>query len=117
MSGHVFADPDGMERAVDMAADAAASLRQGTALLDFAGDSIERGAGLEPFTLQPNALGHKTGTMVRQWKEEFEKIADLLVAYESVVRLVAQAYRDRDDELAAALLDLAAGELPDGSAC
>lgn len=99
MSGAFFADPDAMDGAMDGAAAAA----------DALGAAAEALASAEAMITSSLSWGfgedarHKTSTFVRQWREEFGIVAELLVAFDEGVRQAAAVYREGENALTAAL--------------
>lgn len=99
MSSGFFADPDAMEGTIDGAATAADALGAAADALASAeamiSTSLSWGLGA--------TARHKTSTFVRQWREEFDRIALRLVTFEEGVRGAVQVYREGECSLSTAV--------------
>lgn len=85
MGGSVFVEPGELRAAVTEVAAATGALERARGALESAGTQIDIA---------------EVGTFVRQWRSEFELIAEMLDAYRDVLVEAAQCYEDLDGDLA-----------------
>lgn len=90
MSAHLFVDPAALRASVAAVADARRALADARAVLEQAGQRVD--AGIDHSRGADDAVR----TFVRQWRSEYELIAEMLGAYTDVIERAAASYEDAD---------------------
>lgn len=95
MPQHLFVDPAALRASVAGVADARTALADARAALEQAGAGVDRGID------HSREADDRVRTFVRQWRSEYDLIAELLGAYTDVIGAAADSYEDADDAVAA----------------
>lgn len=95
MGQHLSVDPQALRESVTAVAGARSALADARAALERAGAEVERGID------HCREADDRVRTFVRQWRSEYELIAELLGAYTEVIDTAAASYEDADREIAA----------------
>lgn len=99
MVGELFVEPGELRAAVTEVAAASAALADARAALASAGDLVD--AGID----HDGRADDKVATFVRQWRSEYEIVADLLGGFCDILENAAACYQELDDDLARCLED------------
>lgn len=97
MGQHLFVDPAALRASVAAVADARTALADARTALERAGAGVERGID------HSREADDRVRTFVRQWRTEYQLVADLLGAYTDVIESAATSYEDADRTAAAAM--------------
>lgn len=100
MPDHLFVDPSALRASVAAVADARRALHDAGAVLAQAGHRVDGGID------HSRQADDKVRTFVRQWREEYGLIAELLGAYTDVIERAADSYEDADGTAAAEICEL-----------
>lgn len=95
MPQHLLVDPPALRASVAAVADARAALADAGAALEQAGAGVDRGID------HSREADDKVRTFVRQWRSEYDLIAELLGAYTDVIDAAAASYEEGDAAVAA----------------
>ena len=97
MPERLFVDPAALRASVAAVADARTALADARLALERAGASVDGGID------HSRQADDKVRTFVRQWRSEYELIAEMLRAYAEVVEGAATSYEEADCDAAAAI--------------
>ena len=103
MADHLFVAPGELRAAVTSVAAARQSLDSARGALDASASRTRETLGAD------GRAAHKYETFTRQWRSEFELIADMLGAFTEILEQAAGCYRELDGAFARSLDDAVAG--------